>query len=487
MMLPREQWLAPASKLGQDEAPEIGQEATEKTDRPCARVVGVIRRSWRPYCGTLDTRGRAAGELQDGVSTKLLFVPAEKTVPRVRITTRQAASLSGKRIVVAIDTWDRTQRSPTGHYVKVIGAVGDKDAETELLLLENQVSKALPFCCASTVFYLRQCLSLLCLSDPDPGLLPQGHRRPAGRGPGLAAGRGRDCQAGGLPDGANSCGRGGNQPTNGPGRPPARLLLCLLSAFALPAWNSWRPHNPHSQPAALALSLCRVACLQSCPRICSIDPPGCTDIDDALHCRTLPNGNLEVGVHIADVTHFLKSGSKLDEEAQERGTTVYLVNRRIEMLPSLLTCDLCSLRSDVDRLAFSTVWQLDPTTLEVVDVQFHRSVIRSCKSFTYGEAQLRMDDPTMNDQLTLDLRNLNRIAKKLRRDRFARGALTLASPEVKFQLDSETHNPSDVALYELKEANALVEEFMLLGNVTVGAKVRHCRKALPFCCCASAR
>ena len=124
MMLPREQWLAPASKLGQDEEPEIGQEATEKTDRPCAKVVGIIRRSWRPYCGTLDTRGRGPGELRDGVSTKLMFVPAERTVPRVRITTRQAASLSGKRIVVAIDTWERTQRSPTGHYVKVIGTAG---------------------------------------------------------------------------------------------------------------------------------------------------------------------------------------------------------------------------------------------------------------------------------------------------------------------------------------------------------------------------
>ena len=121
-----------------------------------------------------------------------------------------------------------------------------------------------------------------------------------------------------------------------------------------------------------------------CPRICSIDPPGCTDIDDALHCRTLPNGNIEVGVHIADVTHFLKPESQLDDEALERGTTVYLVDRRIEMLPGLLTADLCSLRSDVDRLAFSTTWELDPETLEVVDTAFHRSIIKSCKSFTYG-------------------------------------------------------------------------------------------------------
>ena len=195
-----------------------------------------------------------------------------------------------------------------------------------------------------------------------------------------------------------------------------------------------------------------------CPRICSIDPPGCTDIDDALHCRTLPNGNYEVGVHIADVTYFLGSGTTLDEEALERGTTVYLVDRRIEMLPALLTSDLCSLRADVDRLAFTTVWELDKDTLDVVEENFHRSVIKSCKSFTYGEAQLRMDDTSDQSLVALDLRLLNRIAKKLRADRFARGALTLASPEVKFQLDSETQNPSDVAMYELKEANALVEE-----------------------------
>lgn len=93
--------------------------------------------------------------------------------------------------------------------------------------------------------------------------------------------------------------------------------------------------------------------------VCSVDPPGCKDIDDALHAKMLPNGNIEVGVHIADVTHFVKPDTPIDQEAAERCTTVYLVNKRTDMLPKLLTESLCSLVSDVERLAFSVVWELD--------------------------------------------------------------------------------------------------------------------------------
>ena len=93
--------------------------------------------------------------------------------------------------------------------------------------------------------------------------------------------------------------------------------------------------------------------------VCSVDPPGCKDIDDALHCYELPNGNYEVGVHIADVTHFVKSGADIDREAARRCTTVYMVDRRTDMLPGLLTENLCSLVSDVDRCAFSVIWEID--------------------------------------------------------------------------------------------------------------------------------
>ena len=120
--------------------------------------------------------------------------------------------------------------------------------------------------------------------------------------------------------------------------------------------------------------------------VCSVDPPGCKDIDDALHCITLPNGNYQVGVHIADVTHFVKAGSEIDREAARRCTTVYMVDRRTDMLPGLLTENLCSLVSDVDRCAFSVIWEIDSQTYETVEVKFGKSQIRSRWSGNYYKA-----------------------------------------------------------------------------------------------------
>ncbi|XP_075927495.1 exosome complex exonuclease RRP44-like [Petromyzon marinus] len=110
--------------------------------------------------------------------------------------------------------------------------------------------------------------------------------------------------------------------------------------------------------------------------ICSVDPPGCTDIDDALHCKPLDNGNTEVGVHIADVSYFIRPGNALDEEASLRGTTVYLCEKRIDMVPELLSSNLCSLRSNVDRLAFSCIWEMTPKA-EIVSTRFTKSIINS--------------------------------------------------------------------------------------------------------------
>lgn len=120
--------------------------------------------------------------------------------------------------------------------------------------------------------------------------------------------------------------------------------------------------------------------------VCSVDPPGCKDIDDALHCITLPNGNFEVGVHIADVTHFVKAGSEIDREAARRCTTVYMVDRRTDMLPGLLTENLCSLVSDVDRCSFSVIWEIDSETYQNVSVKFGKSMIRSRWSGNYYKA-----------------------------------------------------------------------------------------------------
>ena len=124
-----------------------------------------------------------------------------------------------------------------------------------------------------------------------------------------------------------------------------------------------------------------------------MDPPGCKDIDDALHCIELPNGNYQAGVHIADVTHFVKAGSEIDREAARRCTTVYMVDRRTDMLPGLLTENLCSLVSGVDRCAFSVIWEIDSQTFEAVDVKFGKSLIRSRWSGNYYKAQEMIDDP----------------------------------------------------------------------------------------------
>ncbi len=148
--------------------------------------------------------------------------------------------------------------------------------------------------------------------------------------------------------------------------------------------------------------------------VCSVDPIGCKDIDDALHCIVLPNGNYEVGVHIADVSHFVKAGTEIDREAARRCTTVYMVDRRTDMLPGLLTETLCSLISDIDRMAFSVIWEIDSKTMKPVSTKFTKSVIKSRASLNYYKAQDMIDDKKDNTPLTKSLRGLLTIARVLR-------------------------------------------------------------------------
>jgi 15-cis-phytoene desaturase len=207
--------------------------------------------------------------------------------------------------------------------------------------------------------------------------------------------------------------------------------------------------------------------------VCSVDPPGCVDIDDALHVRALPSGTFEVGIHIADVGHFIKAGTPIDEEAALRATTVYLVQRRVNMVPERLGEDLCSLFSGVDRLAFSALVELSADG-EVLGARFVKTVIRSKAALSYAQAQARIDDKADASELTLGLRTLNTLAKALNARRRARGSLVLASPEVRFQLDDASAEPKDMGVYELKETNAMVEEFMLLANTAVAREIhRH--------------
>ncbi|ODV78253.1 RNB-domain-containing protein [Suhomyces tanzawaensis NRRL Y-17324] len=204
--------------------------------------------------------------------------------------------------------------------------------------------------------------------------------------------------------------------------------------------------------------------------VCSIDPPNCVDIDDALHAKPLPNGNYEVGVHIADVTHFVKAGTALDQEGAARGTSVYLVDKRIDMLPMLLGTNLCSLKPYVDRFAFSVIWELDEDA-NIVNVNYMKSIIKSREAFSYERAQLRIDDPSQQDDLTKSMRILLKLSKKLKQKRLDAGALNLASPEVKVHMDSETSDPNEVEIKKLLETNSLVEEFMLFANISVARKI----------------
>lgn len=204
--------------------------------------------------------------------------------------------------------------------------------------------------------------------------------------------------------------------------------------------------------------------------ICSVDPPGCTDIDDALHCFQLPNGNYEVGVHIADVSHFIRPGTAIDKEAADRGTTVYLTDRRIDMVPALLSSNLCSLRGQEERFAFSVIWEMT-SEAETVGTKFHKSIIKSKAAMTYEQAQNRIDDPNDQDELAQGLRNLLKLSKKLKAKRIENGALLLASSEIRFNVDSETADPIDVQVKQMRETNSMVEEFMLAANISTAKKI----------------
>lgn len=195
----------------------------------------------------------------------------------------------------------------------------------------------------------------------------------------------------------------------------------------------------------------------------TIDPKDAKDFDDALSARRLENGNWEVGVHIADVTYYVKPDGVIDREAQHRATSVYLVDRTIPMLPERLCNQLCSLRPDEDKLCFSAIFELDANA-EVKKSRIARTVIRSDRRFAYEEAQQVIE--TGEGECKEEILALDGLAKKLREKRFKNGAINFDRYEVKFEID-ETGKPIRVYFKESKEANKLIEEFMLLANRTV--------------------
>lgn len=204
----------------------------------------------------------------------------------------------------------------------------------------------------------------------------------------------------------------------------------------------------------------------------TIDPVDAKDFDDAISFQALENGNYSIGVHIADVTHYVRPGTEIDGEAYTRATSVYLVDRTIPMLPEKLSNNLCSLKPKVDRLAFSALFEITPDGV-VVDEWFGRTIIHSNRRFTYEEAQERLDG--LEDEFTTTLLTVNNLAKQFRQERFANGAISFETVEVKFKLDDQG-KPLGVIPKVRKDAHKLVEEFMLLANKRVAEFVYNLQK-----------
>ncbi len=192
----------------------------------------------------------------------------------------------------------------------------------------------------------------------------------------------------------------------------------------------------------------------------TIDPVDAKDFDDAISFKTLENGHYEVGVHIADVSYYVKPNSSLDKEAYSRATSVYLVDRVIPMLPERLSNGVCSLRPNEDKLCFAAVFELDKEA-HIVNQWFGKTIIHSDKRFTYEEAQELIENKTGTYSREMNI--LNDLAFKLRDRKFAEGAISFESSEVKFKLDP-SGKPVGVYVKERKEAHKLIEDFMLLAN-----------------------
>lgn len=494
------------------------------------RVVGVVQRNVREYCGTIPPSeavgsadlpeagvGREGGEGGEFVR----IIPCSAKLPDVLIKRPSSLSeLIEKRLIFVLDAWPRTSTLPLGHWTENLGPAGSKETESQVLLREYKVITG-PFSAAAlnslppedyTIpkselekrldIRPRFCFCEFCrasragrrLDGADDAILapllgtPCIHTRDLKRESPLKTWNER-----------SPCSRDPmlrvNDPEAVPSPTPKALpnyndVLSLREARG--EWEEFELGDPLLANGTLCVS---------------IDPPTCVDIDDALSVRFTRNGNFEIGVHIADVSHFVRPNSPLDAEAAERCTTVYLVDRRTDMLPARLSADLCSLRAGQDRLTFSVFWEMTPDA-KILSTRFHRTVTHSVAALSYKQAQSMIDDRTDRSPVTVRLRVLNDLAKKLKKNRLEKGALELHSAELKFAFapklrsgsktvatggsdvgsrgrggekkkDGEEdgvvagfgEDPISMAPYEWHETNFLIEEFMLLANIAVATKI----------------
>ena len=210
----------------------------------------------------------------------------------------------------------------------------------------------------------------------------------------------------------------------------------------------------------------------------TIDPDEAKDFDDALSFRILDTGNYQIGIHIADVTHYVQEQTALDDAAYQRGTSIYLVDRVIPMLPEQLSNELCSLRPNEDKLCMSVVVEMDQNA-KVIRHKICRTIICSNYRLTYRQAQDLLDNIEAkgeNESLKQALTILNNLAQQLRANRFRQGAINFETPEVHFRLD-EHGNPTDIIFHTSLDTNHLIEEFMLLANRIVATEIGRKKKA----------
>uniref|UniRef100_UPI003AACCDD1 DIS3-like exonuclease 1 isoform X2 n=1 Tax=Centroberyx gerrardi TaxID=166262 RepID=UPI003AACCDD1 len=398
-LLPKSEWRGKITALAEGQAEEKTGEDPQSQPMPTGRVVGILQRNWRDYVVTFPPREETQSQSRN--SQRILVMPWDQRIPKIRISTQQADALQDHRVVVRLDSWESTSLYPNGHSVRVLGRAGELETEVQTILIENCIHVP-PFSEAQ----LRE------------------------------------------------------MPVNSPEKP-------------------WRV-----DPGQAAVR----RDLRSSHLVFSIDPQGCEDVDDTLSVRSLPGGEvLELGVHIADVTHFVTEGSLTDLEARARATTYYLADRRYDMLPAVLSADLCSLLGGVDRYAMSVLWELDACTLAVNKVWYGRTLIRSSYQLHYELAQALLngeeaevlelaqlgaeEKDTKLAQLTQALEMLTHIARHLRAQRDRGGALELEGVEVRAQLDEERNITALVPRQPL-EVHETVAECMIYANHWVARKIQ---------------
>ncbi|XP_007420775.1 DIS3-like exonuclease 1 [Python bivittatus] len=399
-LLPQSEWKGRTAALGENESEEKASGEVYCEPMPTGKVVGIIQKNWREYVVTFPSREE--NQLHSKNAQKVLVTPWDYRIPKIRISTQQAEALQDFRFVVRIDSWESTSLYPNGHFVRVLGRIGDLEGEIQTILVENSISVSL--------FSEAQMCEM-------PTLIPE---------------------------------------------------------------KPWQV-TPEEEQKRLDLRETHL--------VFSIDPKGCEDVDDALSIRLLPSGNLELGVHIADVTHFVAANSYTDMEAKARATTYYLADRRYDMLPGILSANLCSLLGNVDRYAVSVIWVLDKASYEIKKVRFKRTIIRSSYKLFYEAAQAllegdltvaaeipelkTMEENTRKqklDELVWAIRELTDVARHLRAKRSSYGALELEGVEIRVQLDDKK-NIDDLIPRQPLEVHETIAECMILANHWVAKKI----------------